>query len=90
MSSYVRHYVQLRWKHCSKYQLVDIEHRYDPYTCEHCNTLVHPDVAASSGAPGIISDRTRVNGKLSSEFRTGVLDKIMSVNGANNASRKYG
>ena len=83
-------YIQLKCKHCGKHQFVDKEHRYDPYTCKHCNTLLNSDVAASSGSPGIISDRTRVNGKLSSEFRSGVLDKIMSVKGANNASRKYG
>ena len=38
----------------------------------------------------LLSDRTRVGKKLSSEFRTGVLDKIMSVKGAANSNRKYG
>ena len=83
-------YVQLKCCHCGEYQLVDKEKRFESYECRRCHKTVEPDIPKSIGSPNIISDRTRVGPKLSSEFRTGVLDKIMSVRGANNDSRKYG
>ena len=84
-------YVQVKCPYCSKHQCVDKEFRYDPYECNHCCKTVEPSCGVGvASTPGIISDRTRVGGKLSSEFRTGVLDKIMSVKGANNGGRKYG
>lgn len=83
-------YVQLQCGHCGEYQLVAKDKRFEPYECRRCHKTVEHELPQSTGVLGIISDRSRVGAKLSSEFRTGVLDKIMSVNGAANSNRKYG
>lgn len=77
-------YVQLHCPTCNSWRLVDKQDQ----KCQVCGNYIERQQAASGTA--IISDRTRVGSKMSSEFRSGVLDKIMSVNGAANANRKYG
>ena len=77
-------YVQLHCPTCDSWQLVDKQDQ----KCRKCGTVIERQQTSSGVA--IISDRLRVGSKMSSEFRTGVLDKIMSVKGAANANRKYG
>lgn len=77
-------YVQLHCPTCDSWQLVDKQDQ----KCRKCGTVIERQQTSSSIA--IVSDRLRVGSKLSSEFRSGVLDKIMSVKGAANANRKYG
>lgn len=77
-------YVQLHCPTCDSWQLVDKQ----DHKCRKCGTVIEHRQASSGVA--IVSDRLRVGSKLSSEFRSGVLDKIMSVKGAANANRKYG
>ena len=83
-------YVQLQCPHCNEYQLVEKDKRFEPYECRRCHKTVENEIASGSSGPTIISDRFRANQRLSSEFRTGVLDKIMSAKGAANSNRKYG
>lgn len=83
-------YVQLCCPHCGEPQLIDQDKRFEAWECRKCKQTVNPPEPAQNKCAAIISDRIRSGNKMSSEFRDGVLNKIMSVKGANNETRKYG
>ena len=87
--------VEIKCKYCGEYQFVERDKLFEPHECVKCHQIIEtPKMQQVIAKPGttlmVLSDRTRVGKKLSSEFRTGVLDKIMSVKGAANSNRKYG